>query len=49
MNDAIATEKLPGGVVVIGHGGRIAFERAYGSRKLDGEPGLDGSPHPPSR
>ncbi len=46
MNDAIAAEKLPGGVVVIGHGGRIAFERAYGSRKLAGEPGLDGSPAP---
>ena len=46
MNDAIAAEKLPGGVVVIGHGGRIAFHRAYGSRKLAGEPGLDGSPAP---
>ncbi|MFZ1162143.1 serine hydrolase domain-containing protein, partial [Mycobacterium sp.] len=44
MNDAIAAQKLPGGVVVIGHGGRIAFERAYGSRKLAGEPGLGGSP-----
>ena len=46
MNDAIAAEKLPGGVVVIGHGGKIAFDRAYGSRKLAGEPGLDGSPAP---
>jgi CubicO group peptidase (beta-lactamase class C family) len=46
MNDAIAAEKLPGGVVVIGHGGRVAFHRAYGSRKLAGEPGLDGSPAP---
>jgi CubicO group peptidase (beta-lactamase class C family) len=46
MNDAIVAEKLPGGVVVIGHGGRIAFERAYGSRKLAGEPGLDGVPGP---
>src|ERR1700722_8160198 len=46
MNDAIAAEKLPGGVVVIGHGGRIAFHHAYGSRTLDGEPGLDGSPAP---
>ena len=46
MNDAIAAEKLPGGVVVIGHGGRVAFDRAYGSRKLAGEPGLDGSPAP---
>ncbi len=46
MNDAIAAQKLPGGVVVIGHGGRIVFHRAYGSRKLAGEPGLDGSPAP---
>ena len=46
MNDAIAAHKLPGGVVVIGHGGRVAFERAYGSRKLAGERGLDGAPTP---
>ena len=46
MNDAIAAEKLPGGVVVIGHGGKTVFHRAYGSRKLAGEPGLDGSPGP---
>ncbi|UQX12880.1 serine hydrolase domain-containing protein [Candidatus Mycobacterium methanotrophicum] len=46
MNDAIAQQRLPGGVVVIGHGGRIVFHRAYGSRKLAGEPGLDGSPAP---
>jgi CubicO group peptidase (beta-lactamase class C family) len=46
MNDAIAAQRLPGGVVVIGHGGRIAFHHAYGSRTLDGEPGLDGSPAP---
>ena len=46
MNDAIAAEKLPGGVVVIGHGGRVVFHHAYGSRKLAGEQGLDGSPAP---
>jgi CubicO group peptidase (beta-lactamase class C family) len=46
MNDAIAAHRLPGGVVVIGHGGRVVFHRAYGSRKLAGEPGLDGSPAP---
>jgi CubicO group peptidase (beta-lactamase class C family) len=46
MNHAIAAEKLPGGVVVIGHGGRTVFHQAYGSRKLAGEPGLDGSPAP---
>jgi CubicO group peptidase (beta-lactamase class C family) len=44
MNDAIAAHRLPGAVVVIGHGGNIAFHQAYGSRKLAGEPGLDGSP-----
>jgi CubicO group peptidase (beta-lactamase class C family) len=46
MDDAIAAQKLPGGVVVIGHGGKIVFHQAYGSRKLAGEPGLDGSPAP---
>jgi CubicO group peptidase (beta-lactamase class C family) len=46
MNDAIAAHRLPGAVVVIGHGGKIVFQRAYGSRKLAGEPGLDGSPAP---
>src|SRR6202007_1542863 len=33
-------------VVVLGHGGKIVFHQAYGSRKLGGEPGLDGSPAP---
>jgi CubicO group peptidase (beta-lactamase class C family) len=46
MNDAIAAGTVPGGVVTIGHAGRIAFHQAYGSRKLAGEPGLDGSPAP---
>jgi CubicO group peptidase (beta-lactamase class C family) len=46
MNDAIAAHRLPGAVVVIGHGGNIVFHQAYGSRKLTGEPGLDGSPAP---
>ena len=43
MNDAIAARRLPGAVVVIGHGGKVVFHQAYGSRKLAGEPGLDGS------
>lgn len=30
-------------MVQIGHDGTIVFRRAYGSRKLDGEPGLDGT------
>ncbi|ORV47812.1 serine hydrolase [Mycobacterium europaeum] len=46
INDAIAANKLPGAVVVIGHGGKVAFHQAYGMRKLAGEPGLDGSPAP---
>ena len=46
MNAAIAAHRLPGAVVVIGHSGRAVFQQAYGSRKLAGEPGLDGSPTP---
>ncbi|MGV0741788.1 serine hydrolase domain-containing protein [Mycolicibacterium sp. XJ870] len=46
MNDAIAANRLPGGVVVIGHGGKVVFHQAYGSRKHPGEVGLDGSPTP---
>jgi CubicO group peptidase (beta-lactamase class C family) len=46
MNDAIAADKLPGGVVEIGHGGKTVFHQAYGSRKLAGEQGLDGPPAP---
>ena len=46
LNNAIAAAELPGAVVVIGHGGKIAFHHGYGSRKLAGEPGLDGSPAP---
>ncbi|MGD1281701.1 serine hydrolase domain-containing protein [Mycobacterium seoulense] len=46
INQAIAANKLPGAVVEVGHGGKVVFHRAYGSRKLAGEPGLDGSPTP---
>src|SRR6202795_4323350 len=46
ISDAIAGDKLPGAVVVVGHGGTVAFHQAYGSRKLAGEPGLDGLPAP---
>ena len=46
INTAIAQKKLPGAVVVVGHGGKIVFEQAYGVRKLAGEPGLDGKPSP---
>lgn len=46
INDAIAANRLPGAVLVVGHGGKVAFQQAYGSRKLAGEPGLDGMPSP---
>lgn len=46
VRDAIAAHRLPGAVVQIGHAGRIVFRQAFGSRKLAGEPGLDGSPTP---
>ncbi|AEV71461.1 penicillin-binding protein, beta-lactamase class C [Mycolicibacterium rhodesiae NBB3] len=46
IDDAIAAHKLPGAVVVVGHGGNVVFHRAYGDRKLPGEPGLNGSPAP---
>ena len=44
VNHAVATHRLPGAVVLIGHAGKIVFRQAFGSRKLEGEPGLDGSP-----
>jgi CubicO group peptidase (beta-lactamase class C family) len=46
INEAIAADRLPGAVLVIGHGGHIVFHQAYGLRKLAGEPGLDGLPAP---
>lgn len=46
VNDDIAAHRLPGAVVEIGHAGNVVFRQAFGSRKLDGEPGLDGSPSP---
>ncbi len=44
LNEAIAAKKLPGAVVLVGHDDKVVFEHAYGSRKLAGEPGLDGKP-----
>jgi len=46
MTDAIASNRLPGAVVMVGHGGKVVFRRAYGVRKLAGERGLDESPAP---
>ena len=44
INTAIAAKKLPGAVLVVGHGGSVVFQQAYGVRKYAGEPGLDGKP-----
>ena len=46
INAAIAQKKLPGAVLLVGHGGKIVFQQAYGVRKYAGEPGLDGKPSP---
>lgn len=46
VSDAIAAHRMPGAVVQVGHAGNIVFRQAFGSRKLDGEPGLHGSPAP---
>jgi SSS family transporter len=46
LTDAIAAHQIPGAVVLIGHNNSIAFEHAYGDRKLANEPGLDGQPSP---
>jgi CubicO group peptidase (beta-lactamase class C family) len=44
--DAIAANKLPGAVVLVGHHGRTVYDQAFGLRKLAGEPGPDGAPAP---
>ena len=36
INQAIATKKLPGAVVLVGHNGKVVFEQAYGDRKYAG-------------
>jgi CubicO group peptidase (beta-lactamase class C family) len=46
IDDAIAANKLPGAVVVVGHEGKVVFHRAYGVRKLAEEPGLNAWPAP---
>ncbi|MCV7213982.1 beta-lactamase family protein [Mycobacterium crocinum] len=46
MTAAVAANRLPGAVVVVGHGGKVVFRRAFGVRKLAGERGLDGAPAP---
>ena len=46
VEDALAAPRMPGAVVQVGHGGKIVFRQAFGVRKLDGEPGLNGEPAP---
>ena len=46
IEKAIAEKKLPGAILLVGHGGKVVFEQAYGVRKYAGEPGLDGKPSP---
>ncbi|MDO3401126.1 serine hydrolase domain-containing protein [Mycolicibacterium neoaurum] len=46
VEEAIAAHRLPGAVVQVGHGGTVVFRRAFGDRRLAGEPGLDGTPSP---
>ncbi len=35
LNEAIAHNELPGAVLVVGHGGQIAYHHAYGDRALE--------------
>ncbi len=46
ITTAIAAHKLPGAVLLVGHSGHIVYQHAFGSRKLPGEPGLNGTPSP---
>ena len=46
VDDAVTAPRMPGAVIQVGHAGKIVFRQAFGSRKLAGEPGLDGRPAP---
>ena len=35
MQDAVASGSIPGGVVVVGHHGRIIYRKAFGSRSIE--------------
>jgi uncharacterized protein YbbC (DUF1343 family)/CubicO group peptidase (beta-lactamase class C family) len=35
INDAIAQRQIPGAVLIVGHDGRVAYRKAYGSRALE--------------
>ncbi len=34
LNDAVAKDEIPGAVFLVGHGGRVIYRKAYGSRAL---------------
>jgi len=36
INEAIRQDKLPGGVLLVGHSGKIVYRKAYGRRSLTG-------------
>ena len=35
MQEAVAQGKIPGGVVLVGHNGRVVYRKAFGSRSLE--------------
>ncbi len=35
VNDAIAQRQIPGAVLIVGHGGRVVYRKAYGNRALE--------------
>lgn len=35
MNQAVASGTIPGGVVVVGHNGKVVYRKAYGQRSLE--------------
>ena len=38
VTDAIAQKQIPGAVLVIGHGGKVVYSKAYGSRAIEPRP-----------
>jgi uncharacterized protein YbbC (DUF1343 family)/CubicO group peptidase (beta-lactamase class C family) len=35
INDAIAQQQIPGAVIIVGHDGKVAYRKAYGSRAIE--------------
>ena len=38
MNAAVAAERFPGGVVLVGHDGQVVYRKAFGMRSLEPRP-----------